>query len=194
MTSAGAWYWNDIVTESTRHHFDAPVHWVTGQDARISRRSGLAASRSAVVLDFSGGCGRPDFLLEVDHIRQWRRAWLAARRRLAAVRTGWDARSDNQAAFLNANATAAYTGHQHFLRAVAGEQAPSPVSGGDCRTDAGAAHSFDRRSMSFRLLGAGKYGLTQLRNLAGCLHRRGRGHRAAAHRRRFGSPCRALAW
>ena len=62
-------------------------------------------------------------------------------------------------------------------------------------TDAGAAHSFDPPfpCHSF-LLGAGKYGLTQLQNLAqlpptGAVRDRG----AAADRRRLRQPARVLA-
>src|SRR6185437_8037158 len=83
----------------------------------------------------------PDFLLEIEHVKQWEAEHGPLPEGWLLYRTGWDARSGGQAEFLNANET-----------------------GG---TDAGAAHSFDPpfpcHSM---LLGAGKYGLTQLRNLA----------------------------
>src|SRR3954463_8579587 len=69
-----AWYWNNIRTgEHTGTHFDAPNHWVTGQDGEdvasvpVRRLIGPAA-----VLDFSDRVAEnPDFLLEVAHIEQW---------------------------------------------------------------------------------------------------------------------------
>jgi kynurenine formamidase len=168
-----AWYWNDITTgEHTGTHFDAPVHWVTGQhgeDVAQVRLSRLIAP--AVVLDFSAeAAADPDFLLEVDHIRQWEAGhgplpaggWLL-------YRTGWDARSDDQSAFLNANATGPHTpGISIACARWLAETAPIAGLGVETvGTDAGAAHSFDPPfPCHSALLGAGKYGLTQLRNLA----------------------------
>src|SRR5215472_9288817 len=69
-----AWYWNDISTgEHTGTHFDAPVHWVTG--ASLEDVAQVPAARllaPAAVLDFAAeAAADPDFLLEVDHIKQW---------------------------------------------------------------------------------------------------------------------------
>ncbi|GAA2397730.1 cyclase family protein [Nonomuraea africana] len=164
-----AWYWNDIHTsEHTGTHFDAPVHWVTareGQDvSQVPVRNLLAP---AVVLDFAAEAAKdPDFLLEIDHVREWERAngslpeggWLL-------YRTGWDARADDADGFLN-------EGHSPGIsvecaRWLAAEKPIMGVGVETVGTDAGAAHSFDPAfpCHSF-LLGAGKYGLTQLRNLA----------------------------
>ncbi len=64
-----------------------------------------------MVLDFSAqAAADPDFLLEVEHIKQWEaehgplpeRGWLL-------YRTGWDARSGSQEEFLNANETGPHT-------------------------------------------------------------------------------------
>jgi kynurenine formamidase len=168
-----AWYWNDIVTgEHTGTHFDAPVHWLTGQDGEDIAQ--VPVSRlivPAAVLDFSTeAAADPDFLLEVDHIKQWEAehgplpdgGWLL-------YRTGWDTRSDDQAAFLNANATGPHTpGISTSCAKWLAEQAPIVGLGVETvGTDAGAAHSFDPPfPCHSALLGAGKYGLTQLRNLA----------------------------
>ncbi|GAA2658057.1 MULTISPECIES: cyclase family protein [Nonomuraea] len=164
-----AWYWNDIHTsEHTGTHFDAPVHWVTareGQDvSQVPVRSLIAP---AVVLDYSAEAAEdPDFLLQIEHVREWERVngalpeggWLL-------YRTGWDARSDDAADFLN-------QGHSPGIsvecaRWLAEERPIMGVGVETVGTDAGAAHSFDPAfpCHSF-LLGAGKYGLTQLRNLA----------------------------
>jgi len=168
-----AWYWNDISTgEHTGTHFDAPVHWVTGKDgidvAGVPVRSMIAP---AAVLDFSAeAAADPDFLLEPEHIRKWEAqhgalpagGWLL-------YRTGWDARSASQAAFLNANETGPHTpGVSVACARWLADEAPVIGLGVETvGTDAGAAHSFDPPfPCHSALLGAGKFGLTQLQNLA----------------------------
>jgi kynurenine formamidase len=166
-----AWYWNDIRTsEHTGTHFDAPVHWVTGRDGEdIAQVSPARLLAPAAVLDFSAESD-PDFLLEVEHIR----AWEAEHGELPAggwllYRTGWDARSENAAAFLNADETGPHTPgiSVECARWLAAESPVLGVGVETVGTDAGTAHSFDPPfpCHSF-LLGAGKYGLTQLQNLA----------------------------
>ncbi len=168
-----AWYWNDISTgEHVGTHFDAPVHWASGRDGvDVSQVPAAELVAPAVVLDKSAACAQdPDFLLEVEDVR----AWEAEHGALPAggwllYRTGWDARSGDQAAYLNANETGPHTpgispGCARFLA----EQTDLLGVGVETvGTDAGAAHSFDPPfpCHSF-LLGAGKYGLTQLQNLA----------------------------
>jgi kynurenine formamidase len=168
-----AWYWNDITTgEHTGTHFDAPVHWVTGRDGEdVSQVPPASLIAPAVVLDFSAqAAADPDFLLEIDHVKQWEAehgplpdgGWLL-------YRTGWDARSGSQDEFLNANETGPHTPgiSVECARWLADE---SPVLGLGTETvgtDAGTAHSFDPPFPCHSLLlGAGKYGLTQLQNLA----------------------------
>jgi kynurenine formamidase len=168
-----AWYWNDFSTgEHVGTHFDAPVHWVTG-------RAGLDVSQvpprqligPAVVIDKSAECAaNPDFLLEVSDVEDWQRqhgplpagGWLL-------FRTGWDQRAQDEARFLNADASGSHTpGVSIAMARWLAEQAPVAGFGVETvGTDAGAAHSFDPPfpCHSF-LLGAGKYGLTQLANLA----------------------------
>jgi kynurenine formamidase len=168
-----AWYWNDIHTgEHTGTHFDAPIHWVTGRDAEdVSQVSPGKLVAPAVVLDFTAQAGaNPDFLLEIEHVQAWESehgplpagGWLL-------YRTGWDAWSDDQAAFLNANETGPHTPGISVTcaRWLATEAPILGVGVETVGTDAGAAHSFDPAfpCHSF-LLGAGKYGLTQLQNLA----------------------------
>jgi len=167
-----AWYWNNIVTgEHTGTHFDAPVHWVTGKDGEdVAQVPVPRLIAPAVVLDFSAeAAADPDFLLEIDHIKQWEAAhgplpeggWLL-------YRTGWDVHSHDQAEFLNANDTGPHTpGISVSCATWLAEQAPIIGLGTETvGTDAGAAHSFEPPfpCHSF-LLGAGKYGLTQLQNL-----------------------------
>jgi len=168
-----AWYWNDISTgEHTGTHFDAPVHWVTGRDGQdVSQVPLTRLIAPAAVLDFSAqAAADADFLLEVDHIKEWEGqhgalpegGWLL-------YRTGWDARSHDQDTFLNANETGPHTPgvSVECARWIAQE---APVIGFGVETvgtDAGAAHSFDPPfPCHSSMLGADKYGLTQLQNLA----------------------------
>jgi kynurenine formamidase len=168
-----AWYWNDISTgEHTGTHFDAPIHWVTGRDGQdVSQVPLTRLIAPAAVLDFSAqAAADADFLLEVDHIKEWESqhgalpegGWLL-------YRTGWDARSHDQDTFLNANETGPHTPgvSVECARWIAQE---APVTGFGVETvgtDAGAAHSFDPPfPCHSSMLGADKYGLTQLQNLA----------------------------
>jgi kynurenine formamidase len=167
-----AWYWNNIHTgEHTGTHLDAPLHWVTAKDGEdVSQIAPRRLIAPAVVVDVSGRVAAdPDFLLEVDDVKRWEAehgplpdgGWLL-------LRTGWDARAGSQDDFLNADETGPHTPGISVEAAkwLAGQ---SPIIGLGVETvgtDAGAAHSFDPPfpCHSF-LLGAGKYGLTQLRNL-----------------------------
>jgi kynurenine formamidase len=167
-----AWYWNDITTgEHTGTHFDAPVHWVTGRDGEdVSQVPVTRMVAPAAVLDFSAqAADDPDFLLQIDDITRWQAAngplpaggWLL-------YRTGWDARSDDQTRFLNANETGPHTPGISVECAswLANETPVIGLGVETVGTDAGAAHSFDPPfPCHSALLGAGKYGLTQLRNL-----------------------------
>ena len=167
-----AWYWNNFRTgEHTGTHFDAPIHWVTGRDGDdVSSVPPGNLVGPAAVLDFSAeASANPDFLVEVDHIKAWEtehgplpeRGWLL-------VRTGWDARAHSQDEFLNADENGPHTPglSAQCARWVASE---SPVIGMGVETvgsDAGAAASFDPMFPCHSFMhGAGKYGLTQLRNL-----------------------------
>ena len=168
-----AWYWNDITTgEHTGTHFDAPVHWVTGRDGQdVSQVPLPRLIAPAAVLDFSAqAAADADFLLEVDHIKEWESqhgalpegGWLL-------YRTGWDTRSRDQETFLNANETGPHTpGVSVECARWLAQQAPVVGFGVETvGTDAGAAHSFDPPfPCHSAMLGADKYGLTQLQNLA----------------------------
>jgi kynurenine formamidase len=167
-----AWYWNNFRTgEHTGTHFDAPVHWISGrggEDVASVPPSKLVGP--AAVLDFSAQAGEnPDFLVEIDHIKTWEkqhgplpeRGWLL-------VRTGWDARAHSQDEFLNADENGPHTPglSAECAQWVAQE---SPVIGMGVETvgsDAGAAATFEPMFPCHSFMhGAGKYGLTQLRNL-----------------------------
>jgi kynurenine formamidase len=168
-----AWYWNDFSTgEHVGTHFDAPVHWATGQNGLdVSQVPPRQLIGPAVVIDKSTECAsNPDFLLDVADVEEWQRqhgplpqgGWLL-------FRSGWDQRAQDEQMFLNADATGSHTpGVSIAMARWLAEQAPIMGFGVETvGTDAGAAHSFDPPfpCHSF-LLGAGKYGLTQLANLA----------------------------
>ena len=163
------WYWNDIHTgEHTGTHLDAPVHWITGRDkGDVAEIAPGRLVAPAAVLDKAGA--DPDYLLQVDDVKAWQAehgplpdgGWLL-------YRTGWDARAGDQDDFLNADETGPHTpGVSVECARWLAEEAPIIGLGVETvGTDAGAAHSFDPPfpCHSF-LLGAGKCGLTQLRNL-----------------------------
>ena len=168
-----AWYWNNIHTgEHTGTHLDAPVHWVTARDGEdVSRIAPAKLVAPAAVIDVSARVADdPDFLLEVDDIAAWERehaplpdgGWLL-------YRTGWDARAESQEAFTNADETGPHTpGMSPACARWVAEEAPVIGVGVETvGTDAGAAHSFDPPfPCHASLMGSGKYGLTQLQNLA----------------------------
>lgn len=168
-----AWYWNVIHTgEHVGTHFDAPVHWVTGEDGHDA--AGVPPGElvgPAAVLDRSAEAAEdPDYLLEVEDVRAWEEehgplpegGWLL-------FRTGWDARAHDQAAFLNADDE----GNPHTpgisvacARWLAEEAPVVGVGVETVGTDAGAAGGFEPPfPVHAFLLGANKYGVTQLRNL-----------------------------
>jgi kynurenine formamidase len=168
-----AWYWNDIHTgEHAGTHFDAPVHWVTGKGGEdVAQVPAEKLIGPAVVLDAADRVAAdPDFLLQVDDVRAWEAehgplpdgGWLL-------YRTGWDARSEDAAAFLNANESGPHTPgiSVECARWLAEETGLRGVGVETVGTDAGTAHSFDPPFPCHAyLLGAGKYGLTQLQNVA----------------------------
>jgi kynurenine formamidase len=164
-----AWAWDTLeIGEHVGTHFDAPVHWITGRDGEdVASVPPARLVGPAVVIDRSAEAAEdPDDLLRVDHIRAFEAehgaipdgAWLL-------LRTGWDARAHDQEAFLNGAHT---PGPDAECARFLAEQ--SPIAGFGVETvgtDAGAAHSFDPAFPAHHfLLGAGKYGITQLANLA----------------------------
>jgi kynurenine formamidase len=162
-------YWNNIqLSEHTGTHFDAPVHWLSGRGLDdVSRVPPARLLAPAAVLDRSAEAGAdPDFLLRRDDVEAWKSehgplpegGWLL-------YRTGWDARCGDAERFLN-------DGHSPGIDAecarwLAEETSLIGVGVETVGTDAGQAASFDPPfPCHWYFLGANKYGLTQLRNLA----------------------------
>ncbi len=165
------WSWNNIHTgEHTGTHLDAPVHWATGRDGlSVDRIPPSRLVGPAVVVDFTAEVAEdPDFLLGPDHLDAWAAehgplpegCWLL-------FRTGWGSRSGDAAAFANADEDGPHTPGV----SVAGAEwlAASPISGFGVETvgiDAGQAGGMEPPfPVHYHLLGAGKYGLTQLQGL-----------------------------
>lgn len=168
-----AWYWNAFEGgEHTGTHLDAPIHWVTGR--KLDDVSQIPPARlvgPAVVIDHADEVAKdPDHLLriedveafEAEHGRLPEGGWLL-------YRTGWDARADDEDAFLNADQAGPHTPGiaADCARWLAEERPIVGVGVETVGTDAGAAGGFDPPFPCHSyLLGSGKYGLTQLANLA----------------------------
>lgn len=168
---AWAWRWLEI-GEHVGTHLDAPIHWISGRDGLdVSRIPTSHLVASAVVIDKSAESAEdPDYLLTVEEIRAFEEehgplpegGWLL-------LRTGWDSRAHDEEAFLNASSGRPRSPgfDVECARWLAEE---SPLVGVGVETvgiDAGAAGEFDPPfPVHYFLLGAGKYGVTQLANLA----------------------------
>jgi kynurenine formamidase len=166
------WYWNDIHTgEHTGTHVDAPTHWASGRDGRDVSQLPLGTMIApAVVLDFSAeAAADPDFLLGIDHVRGWVAehgplpdgGWLL-------YRTGWDERSADSDRFLNADESGSHTPGvaPECARWLAQETPIAGLGVETVGTDAGSAGGLEPPFPCHNfILGAGKFGLTQLQNL-----------------------------
>lgn len=167
-----AWYWNNFHTgEHTGTHFDAPNHWITGKD--LDDVSQVPAQRligPAVVIDTTAQvAANPDFCLDVSDIREWeaangaipKGAWLL-------YRTGWSKFGDDAAAYANADENGPHTPGltPAAARYLAEETEILGMGVETVGTDAGGAFGFDPPfPCHTMLMGANKYGVTQLRNL-----------------------------
>ena len=168
-----AWYWNSF--EGGEHvgtHLDAPIHWVTGKDKDdVSTLPLHRVIGPAVVIDKSVECAKnPDYLLSVDDVREFEsehgalpeNGWLL-------YRTGWEARAQDQQAFLNADQTGPHTPGVAIdcARWLAEESSIVGIGVETVGTDAGQAFGFDPAfPVHSFMLGAGKYGVPQLANLS----------------------------
>jgi kynurenine formamidase len=167
---AWAWRWLEI-GEHVGTHFDAPIHWITGKDGPdISEIPPRHLVAPAVVIDKSTETeADPDYLLTVEDIKAFEDehgtlpegGWLL-------LRTGWESRAHDEEAFLNASSGAPRSpGFDAGCARWLAEE--SPFIGVGVETvgiDAGAAAGFDPPfPVHYYLLGANKYGVTQLANL-----------------------------
>ncbi len=166
-----AWYWNNFRTgEHTGTHFDAPIHWVTGQDKDdISEVPVAAFVAPAVVIDVTSEVeADPNFVIEKSHLDAFQEehgafpegGWLLCR-------TGWSSRTTQEEMINNTETGPTSPGmSSECAQWVAEESVLQGIGVETIGTDAGAAHSFEPPfpCHSF-FLGANKYGLAQLQNL-----------------------------
>ncbi len=167
-----AWAWDVLeLGEHTGTHLDAPVHWITGRDGEDV--ASIPAARlvgPAVVIDRTAEVAEdPGYLLtaadldgyEAEHGAIPAGSWVL-------FRTGWGARANDEAAFLNAGPAGPVTPGPD-VEAARWLAEHDGVVGFGVETvgiDAGAAGGFDPGFPAHNfLLGAGRYGLTQLANL-----------------------------
>jgi len=166
-------YWNAFETgEHVGTHFDAPIHWHTGQ--QFEDVASIVPERllgPAVVLDVSEACADdPDHLVTVDDVLAFeRRHGPLPERGWLLIRTGWDLRYGDEAAYLGLDAA----GKPHWpgltvecARWLARET-PIVGLGIDCiGTDAAISHAFDPPHPAHHYLhGSGKFGMSLLANL-----------------------------
>jgi len=168
---AWAWSWLEI-GEHVGTHFDAPIHWITGKDGEdLASVPPERLVGPAVMIDKSAeAAADPDYTLTVDDVRAFEAehgplpegGWLL-------LRTGWDARAHDEEQFLNAGDGMPRTPgpDAECARWLAQETPIVGIGVETVGTDAGGAAAFDPPfPVHSYFLGAGKYGLTQLANLA----------------------------
>jgi kynurenine formamidase len=167
-----AWAWDVLeLGEHTGTHLDAPIHWITGKDGEDV--ASIAPSRltgPVVVIDKTAETAEDaGYLLtaedldahESEHGPVAPGSWVF-------FRTGWGARAQDEAAFLNAGEQGPVTPGPSVDGARWLAEHPNIVGFGveTVGIDAGAAGGMDPAFPVHNfLLGAGRYGLTQLANL-----------------------------
>jgi kynurenine formamidase len=168
-----AWAWDVLeLGEHTGTHFDAPIHWITGKDGQdVASVPPARLVGPAVVIDKTAEVAEdPGYLLTTTDLDRFESEHgTIAPGSWVLFRTGWDARAQDEAAFLNAGPEGPVTpgpdvGASRWLA-----EHPGVVGFGveTVGIDAGAAGGFEPAfPLHNFLLGAGRYGLTQLANLA----------------------------
>jgi kynurenine formamidase len=167
-----AWAWYTLtIGEHVGTHLDAPIHWVTGKDG--DDVASIAPTRlvgPACVVDKTAETEQdPGYLLtaadleawEAEHGRMPDGAWVL-------LRTGWGARAQDEAAFLNVGDSGPVTPGPDVEASkwLAHERQISGFGVETVGIDAGAAGGMDPPfPVHNLLLGAGRLGLTQLANL-----------------------------
>lgn len=167
-----AWAWDVLeLGEHTGTHFDAPIHWITGKDGEDV--ASVPPSRlvgPVVVVDRTAEVAAdPGYLLSAEDLEAFEAengeiqpgSWLL-------LRTGWESRAQDEAAFLNVGENGPVTPGPDVSASRWLAEHPGIVGFGveTVGIDAGAAGGFDPAfPLHNFLLGAGRYGLTQLANL-----------------------------
>ena len=168
-----AWYWNWFSTgEHTGTHFDAPIHWVSGQDLESNSVDQIPPRLfigPASVFDASHESKEdPDYLVDVPYIESWEeRHGRIAPRSWVLLRTDWSKRTSTEA-FLNIDQEGPHTPgwKKEASLFLAEERDVLGVGVETIGTDAGQAAGFDPPFCNHYVMhGHGKFGLTNLVNL-----------------------------
>lgn len=167
-----AWAWDVLeLGEHTGTHLDAPKHWITARDgADVASVPVSDLVGPAVVIDKTAESeADPGYLLtaadldafEAEHGKIGPGSWIF-------LRTGWGSRAQDESAFLNIGEDGPVTPGPD-VSAARWMSEHDGIVGFGCETvgiDAGLAGGMDPPFPFHNfLLGAGRYGLTQLANL-----------------------------
>jgi kynurenine formamidase len=172
-TRGPAWYWNNFSCgEHTGTHFDAPIHWVTGQNYPQNATDSIPVEKflaPACVIDVSKEVpSNPDFLLTPKHVAQWERrhgrieagSWVL-------MRTDWSRRKE-PSAFLNIKEDGAHVPgpHPELVPFLAKERNVIGWGSEGVGTDAGQAFRFEPAFPCHSIMhGNNRFGLASLANL-----------------------------
>jgi kynurenine formamidase len=167
-----AWAWDVLeLGEHTGTHFDAPIHWITGKDGLdVASVPPASLVGPAAVIDKTAETeADPGYLLTAADLD----AWEAENGAIAPgtwilLRTGWGSRAQDEAAFLNVGDEGPVTPGPDVSASEWIAQKEGVVGFGveTVGIDAGAAGGMDPAfPLHNMVLGAGRYGLTQLANL-----------------------------
>ena len=168
-----AWAWDVLeLGEHTGTHFDAPIHWITGRDGEdvASVAPAKLVAPVAVVDKTAAVADDPGYLLtaadldtfEAEHGPIAPGSWIF-------FRTGWGSRAQDEAAFLNITDQGPVSPGPDVGGARWLAEHPGVIGYGveTVGIDAGSAGGMDPGFPVHNfLLGAGRYGLTQLANLS----------------------------
>jgi kynurenine formamidase len=153
--------------EHTGTHVDAPVHLVAGAVSADRLPVDRLIAPLVVISLADRAAKEPDTLVSVDDLLQWeKRHGRIPAGALVVMHSGWDARVANTEMFLNRDAKG--TMHapgfsEPAAQFLVGERDISAVGVDTLSLDAGAAQKFVAH---VAILGAGKYGIELLANLA----------------------------
>lgn len=153
--------------EHTGTHLDAPAHFYADGDSVDRLRPERLVAPLAVVSIAERAATDDDALLTVDDLLAWeRRHGRIAPGSVVALHSGWEARLDQPGRFLNADASGLMHAPGFSAEAARFLVDERDVAGAATDTlslDFGAAVSYDAH---LALLGAGRYGLENVANLA----------------------------
>jgi kynurenine formamidase len=167
-----AWAWDVLeLGEHTGTHFDAPIHWITGKDGLdVASVPPSSLVGPAAVIDKTAETeADPGYLLTAADLD----AWEAENGAIAPgtwilLRTGWGSRAQDEAAFLNVGDEGPVTPGPDVSASewIAKKEGVVGFGVETVGIDAGAAGGMDPAfPLHNMVLGAGRFGLTQLANL-----------------------------